>query len=1315
MTTLVLEAAGSALAGGGTSLLSGSTSLYGLSFSSLFDTLTPDRTVAHLHDGAHLTDMPSLVSSEGAPIPRLYGRARLGGTLIWATRFREQITQTVTERTTGGSRGGMGGKGGRRRAGTTTTVTTTNTYSYTGNFAIALCEGPIGFVRRIWADGQLLDCEGLTLRIYKGCETQNPDPLIVAKEGAENTPAYRGTAYLVFENFPLTPYGNRIPQFSFEVIRPVAGIGEQIRSLNLIPGSGEFIYATQAVSRDMGSGKSSSENRQDLTQSCNFIASLEALQSLCPNLQNVQLVVSWFGDDLRCDLCQIAPRVERADKATTPLVWRVAGLDRTTAQAVSLVDGRPAYGGTPSDDTVLQAIAELKARGLSVTLYPFVMMDITDESGKPDPWTGAQSQAAYPWRGRITCMPAPHRVGSPDGTEAAHNAVAAFFGTAESQEFSYQNGVVYQGVSEWSLRRQVLHYAMLAKAAGGVDGFIIGSEFVALNQISSAAGVYPAPQAFADLAVSVRAIVGPNTKLVYAADWTEYGGYSPQPGELRFPLDVLWAHPALDAIGLDAYWPVSDWRDGETHQDRALTNSIYDLDYLSRRMTSGEAYDWYYASDADRLAQNRLPIRDGAYQKPWVWRAKDIYGWWSNVHIERVNGVELQQPTAWQPFSKPIWLTEIGCPAVDKGANSPNLFPDPKSSQSALPFASDGSRDDLMLLRYVEAVLAAFDPRYGAGATANPLGPDGVSRMIDADHISFWSYDARPFPAFPQLRSVWSDGSSFHAGHWLNGRLEMVPLDCLLRALLADYALPPAVKTLSHAVIDGFVIDRTLSLDKGFAPLADLFGLDVIARPEGVACVDRLREVQAHLRLDDLVAFETGDVVRLVREPPSDVPNQLGLIYSDFDLDYRRALVSARRLAGGGRRQALSDQALVLTRAEAQKWADHWLQDRSVAIETVEFQLGLLGQGLEVGDLVSVPVGAITRIFLITSVQEGVVRRFRARAVDPVMRTAPPAVMPVPEARPPLVAGPPWVEIFDLPIASGKPETLQAIAACADPWPGSLTVWQSVDGKSYTPSTVIGASARMGRTLSALPAGPLWVWDQVNSLTFTLAGGVLTSPGDLQALSGQPMLLLKTEDGQCEVISYAQADLIGVDTWRVSRLVRGLGGTEKQARAGLPAGALVVVLDGAVQPLLQGSSHVGETWFWRIAPSDADPYGSLSIARTTTSSAEALLPLEPVGLAATRRSDGIAISWIRRARLDADSWSESDLALDEPMEAYRVSIFKNGVVIRQIDTDRPSCLYVAADELHDFATQQTVLSLSVQQISGTVGAGRSAVAVLTLA
>lgn len=128
----------------------------------------------------------------------------------------------------------------------------------------------------------------------------------------------------------------------------------------------------------------------------------------------------------------------------------------------------------------------------------------------------------------------------------------------------------------------------------------------------SSSGVYPAVDALKTLAVDVKAVVGIGTKLSYAADWTEYGAHVFDGGaEVRFPLDALWASSSIDFVGIDVYWPLSDWRDGD-HLDRQIADTIYDLIYLGQRITSGEAYDWYYADDAARAAQTRLPIADGA-------------------------------------------------------------------------------------------------------------------------------------------------------------------------------------------------------------------------------------------------------------------------------------------------------------------------------------------------------------------------------------------------------------------------------------------------------------------------------------------------------------------------------------------------------------------------------------------------------------------------------------------------------------------------------------------------------------------------------
>ena len=213
-------------------------------------------SVSRSAEGPRLTDLDVMTSTEGAPIPRVYGRVRLAGQVIWATRFQEVVTVNTETTESGGGGGGKGGGGG---GGGTTVTTTTTTYSYFANFAVGLSEGPIGGVLRVWADGKLLDLAGIAMRVHRGSEDQMPDPLIVAKDGA--VPAYRGLAYVVFEQLPLANFGNRIPQLSFEIVRPVDALERMTRAVTLIPGSTEFGYDPQTVVQVVGPGRSAPENR----------------------------------------------------------------------------------------------------------------------------------------------------------------------------------------------------------------------------------------------------------------------------------------------------------------------------------------------------------------------------------------------------------------------------------------------------------------------------------------------------------------------------------------------------------------------------------------------------------------------------------------------------------------------------------------------------------------------------------------------------------------------------------------------------------------------------------------------------------------------------------------------------------------------------------------------------------------------------------------------------------------------------------------------------------------------------------------------
>lgn len=386
--------------------------------------------INNTQEGPRLTDLFVTSSSEGAPVPRVIGRMRVSPQLIWATNFREVVRTVSTQTPVSGGGGGKGGGGGEAPS---TVTTTTTTYKYFVSFALGLCEGPIVGIGGVWADGKPLDLSRYNVRLYKGDETQGPDPKIAAVEGTGRVPGFRGLAYLVFEEMPLEKFGNRIPQISVEVIRRPSATGmrleDQLKAVTVIPGLGEFIYATDTVYRSDGFGHSIAENRHGSHGKPDFLVALDQLQESAPNVNTVSLVVAWHGTDLRCGHCEIKPKVEfGASKVTTPWSWQVSGIGRASAAVVSSDSFGALLGGAPADRSVVQAIAELKERGFRVVLYPFVMMDIPPGNSLPNPYSDNAAtigQPAFPWRGRITCSPAPGYAGTADKTAAAATQVDA--------------------------------------------------------------------------------------------------------------------------------------------------------------------------------------------------------------------------------------------------------------------------------------------------------------------------------------------------------------------------------------------------------------------------------------------------------------------------------------------------------------------------------------------------------------------------------------------------------------------------------------------------------------------------------------------------------------------------------------------------------------------------------------------------------------------------------------------------------------------------------------------------------------------------
>ena len=1087
--------------------------------------------------GPRLQNLHGTASTEGTPIPRVYGRCRLGGQIIWATDIEEEATTTT--QAAGRSKGGA--RSSRSSAATTTQVT----YSYYSNFAIALAEGEISGIGRVWADGQELDLSGIACRLYVGDEHQTADSLIVAHQGAETAPAYRGVAYIVFEHFALAPFGNRIPQFSFEIHRAVDSLREQIRGVVVIPGSGEFAYAPEPVTRLGAGGQRVYENVHTRQGGTDWNVGIDQLQATLPNVRSASLVVSWFGTDLRAQHCQVKPGVELSEKDAAPSNWSVAGVARSAAHLVSLRAGRPAYGGTPSDDSVIAAILDLKARSISVTLTPFILMDVPNGNTLTDPYTGAPTQPAYPWRGRITLDPAPGRAGTPDKTSAAVSQLAAFVGTAAPSDFQIVDGLVsYDGPEEWTLRRQVLHCAWLAKAAGGVDAFLIGSELRGLTQARSGASAFPFVAALVNLAADVRTILGTATRITYAADWSEYFGYQPADGsgDVYFHLDPLWSSAAIDAIGIDLYWPLSDWRDGTSHADlEAGARSIYDLDYLKGNLAGGEGFDWYYASPGDRLAQIRTPITDGG-GKPWVFRYKDLKSWWLNRHYNRPGGIESSAPTAWVPQMKPVWLMECGCPAVDKGANQPNVFVDPKSAESAIPYFSNGRRNDLMQRRYLQALIEGLDPGHpGAIPGLNPASAVYGGRMIDIDRIYVYAWDARPYPAFPDDLETWGDGANWKLGHWLNGRLSSAPLSELVAAILDDHGFADYDTSALEGIATGYVVDRVMAARDAIQPLELAYFFDSLESEGLIAFRHRGQGGSlAELTEDDLVGNErAASPLTLTRGQESELPTMAKLAYVNADGDYRQSIAEARRLAAGSGRIARADLPIAISAEQANAIAETWLYETWAARERAHFTLPPSHIALEPGDLVTISTAGRARMFRIIDIAERGEREIEALALDESIYQPVDAATRRLRLSPPPMAGLPLVDFLDLPLLRGdEADENGYVIATQTQWPAAIAFYNSPESAGYRLAAVATAPATTGTLLDDLPAGPTGRIDRAARIRVKLDRGQLLSSSHLAMLGGGNMAAIRNATGDWEIVQFETAALTAPSTYTLSGLLR---------------------------------------------------------------------------------------------------------------------------------------------------------------------------------
>ena len=157
-----------------------------------------------------IADFQINTASYGEVVPEILGTTRVSGNIIDYEDFTAHEHKTTTRT----------GKGGGSKH-------TDISYTYTVAAAIALCEGPIAGIGKVWKDKEVYQYpnESIQLTLFNGAIAQAPWPYMTSKHPDKALP-YSGLAYMA----GVVDLGDRgsLPQYNFEVYGKLRDTGDGV-------------------------------------------------------------------------------------------------------------------------------------------------------------------------------------------------------------------------------------------------------------------------------------------------------------------------------------------------------------------------------------------------------------------------------------------------------------------------------------------------------------------------------------------------------------------------------------------------------------------------------------------------------------------------------------------------------------------------------------------------------------------------------------------------------------------------------------------------------------------------------------------------------------------------------------------------------------------------------------------------------------------------------------------------------------------------------------------------------------------------------
>ena len=297
------------------------------------------------------------------------------------------------------------------------------------------------------------------------------------------------------------------------------------------------------------------------------------------------------------------------------------------------------------------------------------------------------------------------------------------------------------------------------------------------------------------------------------------------------------------------------------------------------------------------------------------------------------------------------------------------------------------------------------------------------------------------------------------------------------------------------------------------------------------------------------------------------------------------------------------------------------------------------------------------------------------------------------------------IDIMDLPIMPADSEINQGFISFAvnsddTNWSGSI-IYSDNGVRNYKPLAVCNRQSTVGVIINKIPAASSLLFDESTEIIVQLLYGQVLSINELALLNGANKALIGNE-----IIQFQNAENIGDNKYKLTKLLRGRNGTE-YAIIKHKIGDKFTLLDNKIVSVSISNNLIGKPVNYKAVTNGKTLAEAESINFTYTGNV--LKPLSPVHVKAEKDELGnINISWIRRIRTDSDWRDYDDVAIGEESKKYEIKIKRKRTLVRTLLSNTESVTYTKEQITSDFTNLPTELIATIYQLSNMVGRGNSA-------